>query len=233
MEGVEAAPARAEAELMAKEDMVCKPVLEEECGLEAAEEVLPGAGGAAAEPAGRVPLSPVGSNFLLATESPPPLSLDELAQKGMAAPEGGENTMPKGTLDPVESSLLHDDEADAAIRVLLSLQQDRSPLPERAERSGNSSSPTPSTESETRYEPAGERWSPRDRIIRKDYSKLGRDDFQRATASTARFYCKFPRCGKAYSSTDAVRKHCRQRHLEWLRRLGHGCPALYCEWDEE
>ena len=35
MEGVEAAPARAEAELMAKEDMVCKPVLEEECGLEA------------------------------------------------------------------------------------------------------------------------------------------------------------------------------------------------------
>ena len=93
--------------------------------------------------------------------------------------------------------------------------------------------PTPSTESETRYEPAGERWSPRDRIIRKDYSKLGRDDFQRATASTARFYCKFPRCGKAYSSTDAVRKHCRQRHLEWLRRLGHGCPALYCEWDEE
>ena len=33
--------------------------------------------------------------------------------------------MPKGTLDPVESSLLHDDEADAAIRVLLSLQQDR------------------------------------------------------------------------------------------------------------
>ena len=92
---------------------------------------------------------------------------------------------------------------------------------------------SPSTESETRYEPAGERWSPRDRIIRKDYSKLGRDDFQRATASTARFYCKFPRCGKAYSSTDAVRKHCRQRHLEWLRRLGHGCPALYCEWDEE
>ena len=28
-----------------------------------------------------------------------------------------------------------------------------------------------------------------------------------------------------------VRKHCRQRHLEWLRRLGHGCPALYCRWE--
>ena len=62
--------------------------------------------------------------------------------------------------------------------------------------------------------------------------KLGRDDFQRATASTARFYRMVPRCGKAYSSTDAVRKHCRQRHLEWLRRLGHEW-ALYCEWDEE
>ena len=40
-------------------------------------------------------------------------------------------------------------------------------------------------------------------------------------------------CARRYRSTDAVRKHCRQRHLEWLRRLGHGCPALYCEWDEE
>ena len=66
-------------------------------------------------------------------------------------------------------------------------------------------------------------------FVRKDYSKLGRDDFQRATASTARFYCKFPRCGKAYSSTDAVRKHCRQRHTQWLRsrdqRLG---TRAYC-----
>ena len=33
----------------------------------------------------------------------------------------------------------------------------------------------------------------------------------------ARFYCRFPKCGKGYASTDAVRKHCRQRHLEWLR----------------
>lgn len=48
-----------------------------------------------------------------------------------------------------------------------------------------------------------------------------------------RFFCKFPRCGKGYASTDAVRKHCRQRHLEWLRRLGHGCPALYCRWGGE
>jgi hypothetical protein len=50
--------------------------------------------------------------------------------------------------------------------------------------------------------------------------------------SSIRFYCRFPLCGKGYASTDAVRKHCRQRHLEWLRRLGHGCPALYCRWDD-
>jgi hypothetical protein len=49
----------------------------------------------------------------------------------------------------------------------------------------------------------------------------------------AKFFCKFPGCGKGYASTDAVRKHCRQRHLEWLRRLGHGCPALYCHWGDE
>ena len=49
----------------------------------------------------------------------------------------------------------------------------------------------------------------------------------------ARFYCRFPKCGKGYASTDAVRKHCRQRHLEWLRRLGHGCPALYCRWSAD
>ena len=57
-------------------------------------------------------------------------------------------------------------------------------------------------------------------------SKQGKD-------GAARFYCRFPKCGKGYASTDAVRKHCRQRHLEWLRRLGHGCPALYCRWSAD
>ena len=52
------------------------------------------------------------------------------------------------------------------------------------------------------------------------------------SSTAARFYCRYPKCGKGYASTDAVRKHCRQRHLEWLRRLGHGCPALYCRWEE-
>jgi|TARA_B110001469_G_C9435560_1_gene220987 hypothetical protein len=44
-----------------------------------------------------------------------------------------------------------------------------------------------------------------------------------------------------YSSTDAVRKHCRKRHLEWLRKLDQMAahdrylpkPALYCRWGSE
>ena len=35
---------------------------------------------------------------------------------------------------------------------------------------------------------------------------------------STRFVCKFPECGKEYASRDAVRKHCRLRHLEWLRQ---------------
>ena len=31
------------------------------------------------------------------------------------------------------------------------------------------------------------------------------------------FVCRYPGCAKAYNSRDAVRKHARQRHLEWLR----------------
>mmetsp|Transcript_18028 Transcript_18028/g.38722 ORF Transcript_18028/g.38722 Transcript_18028/m.38722 type:complete len:222 (-) Transcript_18028:179-844(-) len=53
----------------------------------------------------------------------------------------------------------------------------------------------------------------------------------KSSDNAIRFYCRFPGCGRGYASTDAVRKHCRQRHLEWLRRLGHGTPALYCQWD--
>jgi hypothetical protein len=49
-----------------------------------------------------------------------------------------------------------------------------------------------------------------------------------ANEGETRYICRYPQCNKGYASTDAVRKHCRQRHLEWLRRLGHGCPALYC-----
>ena len=58
---------------------------------------------------------------------------------------------------------------------------------------------------------------------------------------TTRFRCRFPGCKKLYASTDAVRKHCRKRHLEWLRRIdmvsahdrGMPKPALYCVWGAE
>lgn len=48
-------------------------------------------------------------------------------------------------------------------------------------------------------------------------------------AQVCTYVCRFAGCGKSYASTDAVRKHCRQRHLEWLRALGHGTPELYCQ----
>ena len=35
---------------------------------------------------------------------------------------------------------------------------------------------------------------------------------------TTRFQCKFPDCGRDYASRDAVRKHCRIRHLQWCAR---------------
>jgi hypothetical protein len=35
----------------------------------------------------------------------------------------------------------------------------------------------------------------------------------------AAYFCKFPGCGKGYASRDAVRRHCRQNHLEWMDGL--------------
>lgn len=46
----------------------------------------------------------------------------------------------------------------------------------------------------------------------------------------SRFACNFPGCGKAYGCPDAVRKHCRKKHSEWLRSLGSVGPAGYCSW---
>lgn len=55
---------------------------------------------------------------------------------------------------------------------------------------------------------------------------------------SCRFQCRYPGCSKLYASTDAVRKHCRKRHYDWLRRLDQMAsherqmpkPALYCRW---
>ena len=33
------------------------------------------------------------------------------------------------------------------------------------------------------------------------------------------FVCRYPACDKSYASRDAVRKHCRIHHLQWLRTL--------------
>jgi len=39
------------------------------------------------------------------------------------------------------------------------------------------------------------------------------------TGERSRFVCKHPGCEREYASRDAVRKHCRLRHLAWLRSL--------------
>lgn len=111
---------------------------------------------------------------------------------------------------PPTTSLV-DKDAESAIQALLALQREPSPTSTQSQ----GSSPEP--------------------YRRRPFSpSLGRQGGINKVGGTeaSRFFCKFPRCGKAYASTDAVRKHCRQRHLDWLRRLGHGCPALYCRLEE-
>ena len=52
------------------------------------------------------------------------------------------------------------------------------------------------------------------------------DSSRSASPATGRSYiCR--KCHREYASTDAVRKHCRQNHAEWLREQGQGCPTLY------
>jgi len=109
-----------------------------------------------------------------------------------------------------------DKDAESAIHALLALQREPSPKDDP-----EPGSPEPDYHRPLSPNPA------RLGVISKGIQKGGG-----AGPEASRFFCKFPRCGKAYASTDAVRKHCRQRHLDWLRRLGHGCPALYCRWEE-
>ena len=45
------------------------------------------------------------------------------------------------------------------------------------------------------------------------------------------FTCRHPGCGKTYSCPDAVRKHCRREHSDWLRSLPDLGPTTYCSWE--
>jgi len=80
--------------------------------------------------------------------------------------------------------------------------------------------------------------SPRDRppsrAARVTSSRTGAALKRRGVADRASsFHCKFPQCGKRYGCPDAVRKHCRKQHSEWLRSLGNAGPTSYCHWDPE
>ena len=48
----------------------------------------------------------------------------------------------------------------------------------------------------------------------------------------SQFTCRHPGCGKSYGCPDAVRKHCRKQHADWLKGLGHVGPAGYCSWEQ-
>jgi len=113
-------------------------------------------------------------------------------------------------VSPLEIAV--DKDAESAIHALLALQREPSPTTPRS----RDSSP--------------------ERLPRRPHSPnlVKGSAIQKGGGcqEVPRFFCRFPRCNKAYASTDAVRKHCRQRHLDWLRRLGHGCPALYCRWED-
>ena len=45
------------------------------------------------------------------------------------------------------------------------------------------------------------------------------------------FTCRHPGCGKAYGCPDAVRKHCRKVHADWLRERTSLGPQGYCSWE--
>ena len=49
----------------------------------------------------------------------------------------------------------------------------------------------------------------------------------------ANYHCKCPGCPKSnqeFTSTSAVRKHCRCKHEKWYASLGGAGPESYCSW---
>ena len=66
-----------------------------------------------------------------------------------------------------------------------------------------------------------------------EYHPLSNPQKRRGVADRAsHFYCKHPECGKSYGCPDAVRKHCRKKHSDWLKKLGAASgPSGYCRWD--
>jgi hypothetical protein len=63
-------------------------------------------------------------------------------------------------------------------------------------------------------------------------SRLSNDGTSSRSSSPATSTCRDGyrclRCGREYASTDAVRKHARQNHGEWLKEQGTGATSLYC-----
>ena len=67
------------------------------------------------------------------------------------------------------------------------------------------------------------------KILAKPAEQLVPGSFVQAVPQ---FTCKHPGCGKVYSSSDCVRKHCRREHRDWLSSLSSRGPETYCSWEE-
>ena len=69
--------------------------------------------------------------------------------------------------------------------------------------------------------------APREQIkaAKKALNRRGVED------DASQFTCGHLGCGKKYATPDAVRKHCRKAHQDWLRSLGRVGPAGYCSWE--
>ena len=159
----------------------------------------------------RTPLSPVHDNILTCVETVPALSMPE-PLKGETTTSGESTPTPSAPTPP--PSYLAADESLDPVTLKVEVEDDAESAIQALLALQQEPSP-PMQRSPGSPSPLG----------------IHRGGIHKSEA-TIRFYCRYPRCGKGYASTDAVRKHCRQRHLEWLRRLGHGCPALYCRWEE-
>ena len=164
------------------------------------------ANGGAVEPR----LNAAGALSKLAMDYQPPFEGTSMLRGG--SPRGSEGGETEGTLAMLMADMQKVKEeaaqetpaetaAEAAIRSLLDLRQ-------------GSVTAAPAPRAERRQSPSS--------------GPLKR----RGVADRAsQFTCRHVGCGKAYGCPDAVRKHCRKAHQEWLRSLGHVGPAGYCSWE--
>ena len=119
--------------------------------------------------------------------------------------------------------------AEAAVFSLLDLRQGTAPPPQTALALPGSLVLQPPARPRSRPAP---RAVPAPRPPSKSGLGGGGVVKRRGIADLAtQFVCRHPGCGKAYGCPDAVRKHCRKEHSDWLRQRPNLGPEGYCSWE--